>query len=109
MPPTVSLRRISEKRCVSDHDPRVSNRRGVGIAGSLVIAGKRIRLPSATLCGMFTRGAPGSLVGSRTTGDDSHDGPEAYQMAQTGWICTHIGCRVVALKCASRKDRRGIS
>src|SRR6478752_4937842 len=71
IPPTVSLRRISEKRCVSDHEPRVSSRLGVSIAESLVILGDiRIRLPGRPLYGIFTCGAPGSLVGSRTAGDD---------------------------------------
>src|SRR6478735_1752021 len=71
IPPTVSLRRISEKRCVSDHEPRVSSRLGVAIAESLVILGDiRIRLPGRPLYGIFTCGAPGSLVGSRTAGDD---------------------------------------
>ena len=36
MPPTVSLRRISENRCDSDHEPRVRSRKLVGIGPILV-------------------------------------------------------------------------
>ena len=95
MPPTVSLRRISVNRCVSDHEPRVSRR--VGICRSLVnerdyvlcscardsagVAEWHIRLPAAALYGIFTPGAPGSLVGSRTAGDDSDNGRGSSEVA----------------------------
>src|SRR5262245_27137798 len=91
MPPTFSLRRISAKRCDSAHEPRVSRRRAVAIAESLETRGgyvrrylpvraagaadRRIRLPKVSPYGIFTPGAPGSLVGSRTVGVDSNDGP----------------------------------
>src|ERR1700694_1600280 len=71
-PPTVSFRRIWANRCDSDHEPRVRSRKLAGIGRSLVILAERqIGLPGFAIYGIFTGGAPGSLVGSRTAGDDS--------------------------------------
>src|ERR1700694_3027061 len=121
-PPTVSFRRIWANRCDSDHEPRVRSRKLAGIGRSLVILAERlIGLPGFAIYGIFTGGAPGSLVGSRTAGDDSRRRTGSSSVAMqptfgpvggrqdTVWISPDAHDRDVPLRSAGRTDRRGVS
>ena len=54
---------------------------------------RRIRLPGVALYGIFTCGAPGSLVGSRTARCDLDDGHGGAK-----WRCTRDMAHVRAAK-----------